>query len=185
MALLCLDLATVTGWCLVPDRARAVWPDRPIMGETIAWDPHLAGVRWGEQRLTSSSVRYGRTLDDLFEWLRLQIRTSRMAPEGEAPDPIGAIYLEAPIAKHASQNSAAVALGLRALCHFAAVKARLPIPVEVASNTVRVTVVGSGRAEKGQIVESVQRLGFPIAGKQHNAADAIALAHHVIVTGRR
>lgn len=179
MALLCLDLATVTGWCLVPDRARAVWPDRPIMGETCDWDPHLAGVRWGELRLTSASVRFGRTVGDLFDWLRLQIQTSR-----NTDDPIGALYLEAAIVHHKGQKASETALGLRAICHFAATKARLPIPVEVASSAVRKSALGTGKADKGQVVAGVQQLGFPITDKQHNAADAIALAHHVVKRGR-
>lgn len=184
-AVLCLDLATVTGYALATPEALSGWPTLPAM--TRRSEP-IAGVVHGVvdmRSLTPLALRLCR----FYRWFHGQVEG------GE----VGHVYFEAslPAGRQSSIQAGRIALGLAGIVQAVAWDHGIAL-TDVTNNSVKKALTGRGdapktaaalrernrkRAAKGlrpwtgpTVEDAVLALGFrPV---DDNAGDAIALLNY-------
>ena len=82
------------------------------------------------------------------------------------------LVVEAAIGQHLGQNAAKIALGLLMVCEVFAFRREIPI-TQCASSSVRARVIGSGRAQKPEVMAWCKSQGWN--PPDNDASDAAAL----------
>lgn len=145
--MLCLDLATTTGWACAPVDVASV-----------------SEIRHGTKTMPKTGDDIGRFLFDYDEWLNAMI---------DVEDPAIIVY-EAPILSSGKTTPATARklMGLGSHTEFVC-ESRGVMVREINLATVKKSFAGHGHADKEQMVAAAERAGFVV--KDDNDADACAL----------
>lgn len=171
MTILCLDLATRTGWAIAT---------RPYVTNPSPLDISAGAApvqRSSGCRNLSTEVNHARRFAAFHRWL------VRMLDE----NPIETIVFEAALPQHKGAKAAQLALGLVAITEMTAVEHELDV-FQVKATSIKKYATGKGSWPKGQSKQRMMQAGRDAGWSfsDDNECDALWLADYACcVLGRR
>ena len=190
--ILALDIATVTGFAYAPPEAVAAWPDMGALGDYQFAAPPLDRIVWGSQRFGTPGCDPGLMTHEAHFWLTAQLHHKERRPALvviEAPLPLGHMTKidprtrrKVPLVNTETQRKLGGLYGIFDLVRFRA-DVRW---AEYGVSSIRLHFIGDGRASKkrDRIIKRCLDRGWDV-GKDHNAADALAVLDYAVAIDRR